>query len=93
MDKEWEMSSGSKYAPSKTRNSTEGTASMVDDSCEAVGSLSSEGEDAEEVHADSAEVVGRGKVGRGGRNPQWRVGDGGGRQLEISLCLIRREGV
>ena len=38
-------------------------------------------------------VVGRGEVRRYGGNPQWRVSDGGRRQLKMGLCLIRREGV
>ncbi|KAJ8434227.1 LOW QUALITY PROTEIN: hypothetical protein Cgig2_005906 [Carnegiea gigantea] len=47
---------GSEYAPSKTGTSTEDTVSMVDESCEAVGGSSSEGDDVEEVHADSAKA-------------------------------------
>ena len=62
MDEEWGMSSESEYAPSETGSNTEDTVSMVDKSCEAVGGSSSEGDDAEKVHADSAE--GRGKGGK-----------------------------
>ncbi|KAJ8449610.1 hypothetical protein Cgig2_005632 [Carnegiea gigantea] len=58
-------------------SSTEGTVSMVDESCEAVGGSSSKGEDAEEVHADSAEGSGKGKSRKRRREPtmegrRWR---------------------
>ncbi|KAJ8425359.1 hypothetical protein Cgig2_032875 [Carnegiea gigantea] len=49
------------YAPPKTGSSTEDTISMVSESCEAVGGSSSEGDDAEEIHADSTEGSGKRK--------------------------------
>ncbi|KAJ8435706.1 hypothetical protein Cgig2_002663 [Carnegiea gigantea] len=84
MDEEWGMSPGSEYAPSETGHSTENTVSMVNKSCEAVGGSSSEGDDAEEVHADSAEGSGKGKSRKRRREPtvegrRWRqkaAGDG-----------------
>ncbi|KAJ8435238.1 hypothetical protein Cgig2_015641 [Carnegiea gigantea] len=56
MDEEWEMSLGSKYAPSETGSSMEDTVSMVDKSCEAVGGSSSEGDNAEERELTAALV-------------------------------------
>ncbi|KAJ8432413.1 LOW QUALITY PROTEIN: hypothetical protein Cgig2_013827 [Carnegiea gigantea] len=84
MDKEWGMSTGSKYAPWEIGSSTEGTVSMVDESCEAVGGSSSKGNDTKKVHADSAEGNGKGKSRKRRREPsmegrQWRqkvAGDG-----------------
>ncbi|KAJ8442944.1 hypothetical protein Cgig2_019517 [Carnegiea gigantea] len=72
------------YAPSETGSSTEDTVSMVDESCEAVGGSSSEGDDAEEVHADSAGGSEKGKSQKRRREPtvegrRWRrkaAGDG-----------------
>ncbi|KAJ8427981.1 hypothetical protein Cgig2_017468 [Carnegiea gigantea] len=77
MDEEWGMSSRSEYAPSETGSSTEDTVSMVDESCEAIGGSSSEGNDVEEVHADSAEGSGKGKSRKRRRKPivegrRWR---------------------
>ncbi|KAJ8430879.1 hypothetical protein Cgig2_011342 [Carnegiea gigantea] len=84
MDEEWGMSSRSEYASSKTGSSTKDTVSMVDESCEAVGGSSSDGDDAEEVHANSAEGSGKGKSQKRRREPtvegrRWRqkaAGDG-----------------
>ncbi|KAJ8427786.1 hypothetical protein Cgig2_032845 [Carnegiea gigantea] len=84
MDEEWGMSSGSEYVPSEIGSSMEDTVSMVDESCEAVGGSGSEGDDAEEVHADSAAGSGNGKSWKRNREPtvegrQWRrkaAGDG-----------------
>jgi len=84
MAKEWGMSSGSEYVPSETGSSTEDTISLADESCEVVGGSSSEGDDAEEVHADGAEGSGKGKSWKRMREPtiegrRWRqkaAGDG-----------------
>ncbi|KAJ8434095.1 hypothetical protein Cgig2_005774 [Carnegiea gigantea] len=84
MDEEWGMSSGGEYAPSEMGSSMEDTVSMVDESCEAVRGSSSEGDDAEEVHADSAEGSGKGESWKRRREPivegrRWRqkaAGDG-----------------
>ncbi|KAJ8430890.1 hypothetical protein Cgig2_003883 [Carnegiea gigantea] len=77
MDEGWGMSSRSEYAPSEMGSSAEDTISMVDESCEAVGGLSSEGDDAEEVHANSAEGSGKGGSRKRRREPivegrRWR---------------------
>jgi len=82
MDEEWGMSSGSEYAPSETGSNTEDTVSMVDESYEAVAGSSSEGDDAEEVYADSAEGSGTGESRKRRREPtmegrQWRWKTGG----------------
>ena len=90
MDEEWRMSSRSEYAPSETGSSTEDTVSMMDKSCEAVGGSSSEVMIRKRDTLIVLRVAGRGTVGG---NPQWRVGSGGGRQLEMGSCLITREGV
>ncbi|KAJ8431232.1 hypothetical protein Cgig2_020777 [Carnegiea gigantea] len=71
------MPSGSEYVPSEMRSSTEDTVSMVDESCEAVGGSSSKGDDAEEVHADSAKGSAKGKSRKRRREPivegrRWR---------------------
>ena len=71
------MSSGSEYATLDVGSSTEDTVSMVDESCEAVGGSCSEGDDAEEVYADSAEGSGKGKSRKRRREPtvegrRWR---------------------
>ncbi|KAJ8429597.1 hypothetical protein Cgig2_008827 [Carnegiea gigantea] len=84
MDEEWGMSSRSEYAPSEMGSSTEGTVSIVDESCEAIGGSSSEAKDAKEVHVDSAKGSGKGKSRKRRREPtmegrQWRrkaAGDG-----------------
>ncbi|KAJ8422394.1 LOW QUALITY PROTEIN: hypothetical protein Cgig2_028209 [Carnegiea gigantea] len=84
MDEEWGMSLGSEYVPSEMGSSTDSTVSMVDGSCEAVGGSSSGGEDAKEVHADSAEGSEKRKSRKRGREPtmegrRWRrkaTGDG-----------------
>ncbi|KAJ8437854.1 hypothetical protein Cgig2_002988 [Carnegiea gigantea] len=77
MDEEWGMSSGREYAPLEMGSSTEDTASIVDESYEAIGGSSSEGNDEEEVHADSAEGSGKGKSRKRRREPtvegkRWR---------------------
>ncbi|KAJ8431690.1 hypothetical protein Cgig2_006546 [Carnegiea gigantea] len=77
MDEEWGMSSGSEHAPLEMGSSTEDTVSMVDESCEAVGGSSSEGDDAKEVYADSAEGSRKRKSRKRRREPtvegrQWR---------------------
>ncbi|KAJ8425902.1 hypothetical protein Cgig2_012670 [Carnegiea gigantea] len=84
MDEEWGMSSGSEYAPSEAGSSMKDTVSMVDESCESIGGSGSEGDDTEEVHADSVGVSGKGKSRKRRREPtvegrRWRrkaVGDG-----------------
>ncbi|KAJ8425342.1 hypothetical protein Cgig2_032271 [Carnegiea gigantea] len=87
MDEEWGMSSRSEYAPSETGSSTEDTVSMVDERCEAVGGSSGEGDDAEEVHADSPEGSGKGKSRQRRREPtiesrRWRRKAVGGKGFE-----------
>ena len=77
MDEEWGMSLGSEYVPLEIGSSIEDTVSMVDESCEAVGGFSSENDDAEEVHADSAEGSRKGTSWKMRRIPtvecrQWR---------------------
>jgi len=75
MDEEWGMPSG---------GSTEDIVSMVDESCDAIEGSSSEGDDAEEVHANSAEGSGKRKSQKKRREPTvegrwWRrkeAGDG-----------------
>jgi len=69
MDEEWGMSSGSEYAPSEIGGSTEDTVSMVDESCKAVGGSSSEGDDTEEVDANSVEGSGKEKSQKRRREP------------------------
>ncbi|KAJ8427850.1 hypothetical protein Cgig2_012550 [Carnegiea gigantea] len=103
MDEEWGISSGSEYAPSETGSSTEGTVSMVNESCEAIRGSSSESDDAEEVHADNAEGSGKWKSRKRRREPivegrRWRrkaTGDGfmfdkEGRGLR-GVVLVSRE--
>jgi len=77
MDEELGMSSGSEYVPSETGTNTEGTISMVEESYEPFGGSGSEGDDAEEVHVDSAEGSGKAKSRRRRREPivegrRWR---------------------
>ena len=78
MDEEWGMSSGSEYVPLEMGSSTEDTVSMADKSCEVVGASSSEGDDAEEVHADSAKGSGEGKSQKRRREPTMEGTHGGG---------------
>ena len=71
------MSSGSEYVPSKIGSSMEGTVSMVDKSCEAIRGSGSEGDDAEELYADGAKGIGKGKSRKSRGEPkvegrQWR---------------------
>ena len=80
------MSSGSEHASSEIGNSTEDTVSMVDESCEAVAGLNSEGDDAKEVHADSAEGSGKGESWKRRREPimegrRWRQKAAGDRLM------------
>jgi len=70
------MSSGSEYVPSEMGISAEDTVSLVDESCEAIEGSGSEGNDAEEVHADSSEGSGKGKSRK-----KWREPTVEGRQL------------
>ena len=67
------MSSRSEYVPSKMGNSAKDTASMVDESCKPGGGSGSNGDDAEEVHANSAEGSGRGKSQKRMREPTVEV--------------------
>ncbi|KAJ8427146.1 hypothetical protein Cgig2_005204 [Carnegiea gigantea] len=84
MDEEWGISLASEYVPLQIRSSTEDTVSMVDESCEAVRGSNCEGDDVEEVHADSAKGSGKGKSRKRRREPtvegrRWRrkaAGDG-----------------
>ena len=69
MDEEWRMSSGSDYVPSEMGANIEGIVSMVDESYKPIGGSSSEDDDAEEVHVDSAEGSGRGKSQKRRREP------------------------
>ena len=93
MDKDWEIFLGSEFVPSEEGPRTEGTVLLVEGNGEDVRVCGSDSDDVVDIVADSGYGNGRGKVGREGGDPSWKVDGGGVRLLVIGLCLIRMEGV